>query len=315
MNHHTRWLTMDDNHPIHIKSWLPNEEPKAIVQLAHGMVEHMNRYHEFAAFLTNHQIAVYGNDHRGHGQTGLAADQLGFLSTSNGFERITKDCITVTKWIKEKHPNIPILLIGHSMGSFVSRYYITKEPQLIQGVILIGTGFQPSALLTVGKTLAKTFGKLNGKQTKAPILNSITFFGYNKGTNHSTPMDWLCSDEKVTQQYIQDPLCGFIPTNQFFYDLYNGIQSIQSKKNAGSIPKDLPLLFLSGLDDPVGSYGKGVKKAFTFYQDIGLHNIDYKLYPNARHELLHEMDKEEIFQSILKWINKQIYCKIESNLI
>lgn len=299
------WLTMEDNHPMYVSSWQPKQRPKAVIQIAHGMEEHIQRYNDFAEFLVSHHIAVYGNDHRGHGQTGLKSKELGYFGSAKGFEQITKDCIFLTDWIKEKHPDLPIFLLGHSMGSFVSRRYLTITADHLQGAILMGTGFQPNVLLSSGKLVAKLIGVIKGKRAKARFLNRLTFFGYNKRTAGKTAVDWLCSDHTVIQDYLKDPLCGFVPTNRFFYDLYDGLQSIQSKELAAHIPKDFPLLFLSGKEDPVGSYGKGVKQAVSFYRNTGLKYAEYTLYPNARHELLNEFNKTEVFQDILNWVEKR----------
>ncbi|WP_058306778.1 alpha/beta hydrolase [Gracilibacillus massiliensis] len=309
MNEESFWYHTNDQHELFVRCWKRSVEPKAVVQIAHGMVEHIERYNEFATYLAEQGFIVYGHDHRGHGRTGQRADSLGFFGESNGFERVVQDCIELTEHIKKKHPSIPIFLIGHSMGSFISRRYIMQKPEYLNGVILVGTGFQPSALLKIGKLLAKTIGIKKEKSSPSPFMNNITFFGYNKKTDRKTSLDWLSSNPQEIKKYQNDPLCGFVPSIQFFYDFYNGIENIQSKASANKIPKDLPLLLLSGKEDPVGHYGKGVEKTVAFYQLLGLQSIEWHLYNHSRHELLNETNKTVAYQDIIKWLDRQIACK------
>ncbi|SHM94510.1 alpha/beta hydrolase [Gracilibacillus kekensis] len=303
------WYHTNDQHQLFVRCWRNTVQPKAVVQLAHGMVEHIERYNEFATYLADQGFIVYGHDHRGHGRTGEKADSLGFFAEKDGFERVVQDCIELTEFLKKEHPSLPVFLIGHSMGSFISRRYIMLNPEYLNGVILVGTGFQPSGLLKFGKGMVKSVRLLKGKLSPSPLMNNLTFLGYNKKTDKHTKLDWLCSNPTEVKKYQKDPLCGFIPSLQFFYDFYKGIESIQSKANSFHIPKDLPLLFLSGKEDPVGQYGKGVEKTVSFYQSIGMESIEYHLYNYSRHELLNETNKEEAFQDISEWLNRQIACK------
>ncbi|MDX8044684.1 alpha/beta hydrolase [Gracilibacillus sp. S3-1-1] len=302
------WYTTKDQHEIHVKCWHSPTPPKAIVQIAHGMVEHIERYDAFATYLTEQGITVYGHDHRGHGKTGEKNNTQGFFAEKNGFDRVVYDCIELTEMIRENNKQLPIFLVGHSMGSFISRRYIMLTPQYLTGVILIGTSFQPNSLLNVAKQAAKVTTMFRGKNKEAKLMNKLTFLGYNKHTDKQTDFDWLCSVHKEVEQYEEDKLCGFIPTNQFFYDLYTGIQLIQSKEKNKLIPTGLPLLFLSGKDDPVGQYGQGVEKCVDFYQTLGVKNIDLHLYEEKRHEILNETNKIDIFHEIVTWINRQMTC-------
>ncbi|UOQ48231.1 alpha/beta hydrolase [Gracilibacillus caseinilyticus] len=302
------WLETHDRQSLYVKSWQNNAEPKAVVQLTHGMAEHIERYYDFAAFLTDRSFIVYGHDHRGHGRTGENADSLGHIADHNGFASMVNDAITVTEAIKKKHPSLPVFLIGHSMGSFISRRYMTLRPELLDGVALIGTGFQSNALLHTAKLLAKMVCILRGKKTPGNLLHKLSFFGYNKYTENNSEFDWLCTDREIIDQYKQDHYCGFTLSNQFFYDLYDGLLSIQSTRQIKKPFSDLPLLLLSGKEDPVGNYGDSIKKAVTFYNSIGMVNMEWKLYKNGRHEILNETNKTEIFLEIATWIEKQMAC-------
>ncbi|ENH96905.1 lipase [Gracilibacillus halophilus YIM-C55.5] len=305
------WMTMSDQEQIFLKQWSSHQtKPKAIILLIHGMTEHIERYYHFAEHLISHGFVVYGYDQRGHGKT--ANDQqltFGYLANTKGFERLTNDAIEVTDNLREKHPSLPVFVIAHSMGSFVARHYMTHpEAAMLSGVILLGTGMQPKPLLIIGKWLAKMLGKWKGKATPSPFMNQLTFLGYNKKVENNTSFDWLTRDQETIQAYIEDPLCGFIPTHQFFYDLYKGLQLIQQKDRAKHIPKDLPIYFLSGDADPVGQLGKGIKKTYHFYQSVGLSNLDLTIYPEARHELFNESNRFEVYQHVLSWLDKQMIC-------
>ncbi|SFM21590.1 Lysophospholipase, alpha-beta hydrolase superfamily [Gracilibacillus orientalis] len=302
------WFHTNDQHELFVKHWQHTSSPKAIIQIAHGMVEHIERYHEFATYLTEQGFTVYGHDHRGHGKTGENANSLGYLAEENGFDRVVQDCIELTEMIEKKYPQTPIFLMGHSMGSFICRRYMMLAPNHLAGAILIGTGFQPSGLLKVAKQMAKTVGYFKGRNTEAKLMNKLTFFGYNKHTDNQTVFDWICSDQQEVEKYTEDKWCGFTPTNQFFYDLYTGLQWIQSKDKTANIPKDLPLFFVSGKEDPVGQYGEGVQKAVAFYRSIDMENVNYHLYEKGRHEILNETNKKEVFHDIVTWIRKQMAC-------
>lgn len=290
---------MSDGTDIYVKKWYKEGfVPKAIVQLSHGMVEHIERYHDFATFLVNNNIYVYGNDHRGHGKTGDKQGQLGYLSDQNGFSKITEDLYEITQIIKAEYPQTPIFLFGHSMGSFSARIYAQKYSKEIDGLILSGTGFFPTITSLSGKTLASILPP----RKESNIMNTLAFGTYNrKIVNKKTSFDWLSRDQAAVMKYIDDPQTGYVPTSRFFYDLMNGFTQLLHKKYNENIRKDLPILFISGNADPVGNYSKGVWKAAKYYHQIGLNDIKIQLFEDARHELLHELNKDEVYWVIYEW--------------
>lgn len=296
----TNWLKMSDGIPVFIRIWRPNNEVKAIVQLSHGMAEHIGRYDEFSSYLANRGILVIGNDHRGHGKT--AANNLGYIADQDGSERMVEDLIQITNYIQQEFPDLPLFLIGHSMGSFIARSYLAKESNRLSGAILIGTGTMPQAVLNTGIFLAKFISKILGKRTKGTFLNKVSFFGYNKRTQKKTNFDWLSVNEDNVQSYLRDNYCGFTPSNQFFVDLYQLFLKAQNKSQANYIKKSLPILLLAGEEDPVGDYGKGVKKASSFYQSIGLTNVQTKLYSKMRHEIVNEKGNVSVYEEIYRWL-------------
>ncbi|WP_188454080.1 alpha/beta hydrolase [Virgibacillus oceani] len=301
------WLRMSDDADIYVKKWFePNRKPKAILQLAHGMVEHIERYNDFASFLIKHDIFVYGNDHRGHGKTGERQGLLGFLAEKDGFQIVTEDLFEVTKKIKSDFPNIPVFMLGHSMGSFLGRNYIQSHSNEIDGILLSGTGYFPKIKTFTGKQLSSLFPPRNPNT----LMNFLTYFSYNKKIgNRKTTLDWLTSNEKAVQDYMNDPYCGFVPTARFFYDLMSGIINIQDSNRIETIRKDLPLLLISGDMDPVGDYTKGVWKTAKLYEKAGMEKIMIHIFTDGRHELLNETYKDEVYHSIYNWIVNEINRK------
>lgn len=295
------WLTTTDQTRFFVKKWYKsNHKPKAIVQLSHGMVEHIQRYDDFARFLVDNDIFVYGNDHRGHGETGINQGKLGYFSDQNGFEKVTNDLYEVTKIIKKEYPSVPLFLFGHSMGSFIVRKYIQSYSHHIDGIILSGTGFFPKLTTTTGQFLAS----LLPANEQSHIMNYLAFGSYQKNIkNAQTKFDWLTRDKLAVQAYLDDPLTGYVPTARFFYDLMDGLRDIHLKKLNQTIRKDLPILFLSGDADPVGNYSRGAWKVAKHYQKLGIEDIQMMIFDDGRHELLHELNKMDVYEQTLKWLN------------
>ncbi|MEH7385605.1 lysophospholipase [Bacillus sp. JJ1521] len=296
----------DDGVTIFCQKWEDETQatPKGIVQIAHGMAEHIERYDLFAKALIKEGFIVYGNDHRGHGKTGTNSKLMGFFAEENGFEQVVKDMLQLTDIINKDHPNIPFFLFGHSMGSFLSRRYIQTHGDQLAGVILSGTGGDPGFIGKVGIGIAKFEMKRNGKKTKSPLMNKLTFGSYNKGFSpNRTEFDWLSRDDKEVDKYIHDPLCGGVFTAGFFYDLVGGVAKVNLHSSNENIPKGLPMYFMAGDKDPVGNYSKGVLQAADMYKKTGIKDVTVQLYENSRHEILNELNKEEVFKDIINWLN------------
>ncbi|MGG1675964.1 lysophospholipase [Neobacillus sp. NRS-1170] len=299
----------EDGVEIFAKKWASENEirPKAIVQIAHGMAEHIERYDAFAKELISHNFIVYGNDHRGHGETAKLNNSSGYFADKQGFKKVVEDMHELTTIIEKEFPDIPIILFGHSMGSFLSRRYIQLYGNQLAGVILCGTGGDPGIMGKIGKWIASREIKRKGAQTPSPLLNNLTFGSYNKSFKPArTEFDWLSREEREVDKYIEDPMCGGIFSAGFFYDLLGGIAIINKPENLRMIPVNLPIFLISGAKDPVGNDSKGVLKTYKVYKQVGIIEVSYKLYEDARHELLNETNREEVQEDIIRWINVHI---------
>lgn len=299
-------IQAQDDHAIHTYRWQKekNIEAKAIIQIAHGMAEHILRYDAFASFLTKENYIVYGHNHRGHGAD---AKIQGYFSKTKGFEKLVDDMKLVTDAIKETHPNLPIILFGHSMGSFITRRYIQRYGDNVDGVILSGTGGDQGFLGKIGLQLAIWQRKRIGASTPSPFMDKLVFGSYNKKfTPHRTPFDFLSRDDDEVDKYVADPLCGFVCTSGFFVDLISGIEKIHQQVEVSKTPRDLPIHLIAGDKDPVGNYGKGVQQVYKTYKKIGCHPVTLQLYEGARHELLNERNKEAVYEDILHWLHTQL---------
>jgi alpha-beta hydrolase superfamily lysophospholipase len=299
-----------DGTEISVSKWVSDSvdvPPRAIVQISHGMAEHLQRYDNFARELVSQNIFVYGNDHRGHGVTGNLNNSIGYFSDEDGFEKVVYDMFHLTTIIENDYPGVPIILFGHSMGSFLSRRYIQLFGQRLTGVILSGTGGDPGVMGKIGRMIAAREMKRKGRKNPSPLLNNLIFGSYNKGFRpNRTEFDWLSRDEKEVDKYISDPFCGSIFSAGFFYDLLGGLEVINKSNNISTIPLELPISLISGSKDPVGNNTKGVMKTYQVYRQAGIENVTYKFYDNARHELHNETNKETVIADILTWINGHI---------
>lgn len=300
------WLTMDDGVDVYVRCWQNNDyKPRGVVQIVHGMAEHVERYNDFAEFLVANGFIVYGNDHRGHGRTGEKAGVFGYFADYNGFDRVVSDVHQVTQYIKKHYPNSPLFILGHSLGSFITRRYIQIYSTEISGVILSGTAGNPGVAAKLGKALARWEIKKYGQKEPSHLLNKLIFGSYNKGfENVKNKFPWLSRDEKVVEDFVQDPLCGFVCSTRFFYDLLTGLQLIHKNEYIQQIRKDLPMMFISGDKDPVGAYAKGVEQAIKQYKENGLTNIESIIYEDGRHEMLNEINKEDVYRDLLLWLNR-----------
>ena len=281
--------------------WTPEMPPKAVVQIVHGIAEHVERYEDFAAFLNGHGILVVAEDHMGHGKS----DEVrGYFH--GGWFTAVEDTYTLTKMMREEYPEAPLFLFGHSMGSFMTRTILCKHPKAdIAGAIICGTGWMPTAVLKMGAYAADLVCRKNGEKTPSPKLQAMMFGSYNRRVEHPrTDSDWLSRDTKVVDAYVADPLCGFTASCGLYRDMLRGMLYIQTEQKLRKMNKALPVYFISGGDDPVGGYGKGVRQAAEEFRKVGMTVVSEKIYPLCRHEILNELNKQEVYGDVAKWLEK-----------
>lgn len=292
---------------IHALKCVPDSKPRAVVQIAHGIAEHIDRYRPFMEFLADNGFVVAGNDHLGHGKSIRVPEEQGFFAEKDGWWRVVDDMDKLHDIMSNEYPELPYVLFGHSMGSFLTRTYLIKHPDKYDGVILSGTGHQSPALVLGGNAAASVMAKLNGAMGDGAKLDSLAFGTYlNKIENPRTKFDWLSRDTEQVDKYIADPLCGFVGKIGLYHDMMQGIKFITDKKNIAQMNKEKPVYFMSGDGDPVGDYGKGVERAYKAFCDAGLHDVFMRLYPGGRHEMLNETNKGQVYQDILSWLNEKI---------
>lgn len=281
--------------------WEPEGDVRATLQISHGMIEHILRYSDFATFLASNGIAVYGHDHLGHG--GTSPDDRGTIADDDGDEHLVDDLFEVTKVVEGEHPGIPHILLGHSMGSFVLRRYLTRYGDHLSGAIIVGTGQQSGAKLAMGKLIARLQMMLHGPRHVVGMLNRMALSDNDKFFDEpDLPNRWLSRDEESVRMYNEDPLCRFEFTASGFRDLFTLIARLRKEEGFENIPKDLPILMLSGADDPVGEFTKGVERAMDGLEKHGLDPI-LILYEGARHEILNETNRQEVYEDIMMWVD------------
>ncbi len=298
-----------DGTQVTARSWVPDspEKPVAVVQIAHGMAEHSLRYGWFARRLVAEGFAVYANDHRGHGETAGDEEHLGHFSNQNGWLMVVNDMGRLNQIIREKHPDTPVFLFGHSMGSLLTRDFIIRYGHSLKGVVLSGTAGHPGLRGRLGLLLAKLQAMFGGGRSLSTLMDSLTFKSFNKTfTPVNTPFDWLSRDSDQVDAYIKDPYCGFICSSKFYVDVIGGTIKVNSTDHFRKTPKSLPVLLVSGTMDPVGNYGKGVTRSRDGFQKAGLKDVEMKLYDECRHEILNEINREDVADDVLAWLRARI---------
>lgn len=292
---------------IHCASYIPeNGEVKAVMQIAHGMAEHLERYEKFASVLCDNGIAVYINDHVGHGKSVKNDDELGYFGKRDGWKCFVEDCCELSLIAKKENEGKPFIFFGHSMGSFVARAYSFKYAKDIDGAIFCGTA-GPNPAAGAGIILAKLIAKVKGDHHRSKLINAVGFGSYNSKFEDRTPFDWLSRDNDEVDKYIADPYCGFLFTAPGYVDLFSVLSYVSSKEWFAGLNKELPVLMIAGEMDPVGEYGAGVKKVEAMLKNAGKENLETILYKDARHEILNESRCfDKVCEDVIGWIEKTI---------
>ena len=291
---------------IHACRWTPEGEVKAVLQIIHGIAEFVERYEDFANYLNKQGILVVAEDHMGHGQSINNGGIQGYFH--GGWFAAVADSYKLLEDTKQEFPQVPYILFGHSMGSFMARTILCKYPDSgIDAAIICGTGWQPAFALPALAKVIDTIARKNGEEKPNETLQNMVFGSYNKKVEHPrTEFDWLSRDKAQVDAYIAHPLCGFTASAGLLRDMMLGIAYIERKDSLSAMKKDLPVFFIAGGDDPVGSYGKGVRRAADAFKKAGMTDVSVRLYPLGRHEILNEINKEEVYEDVTRWIASKI---------
>ncbi|MBQ8402582.1 MAG: lysophospholipase [Clostridia bacterium] len=300
-NHFT-YPSADGVTQIHAICWTPAEPPRAVLQIAHGMVEFIDRYDDFAKYLNELGILVTGNDHLGHGDSVTSQDNWGYFADRDSLDAVLTDMHTLTERTKEKYPDVPYILLGHSMGSFLARNWLGRWGGELSGAIIMGTGLQPKALVQAGKRICTILAKIKGWHHRSRFVDNMAFGGYNKTFEPArTKRDWLTRDEAAVDRYLAEPRCSFLFTLNGYHTLFSAIERLHDREMLGKMPKKLPVLFVSGEADPVGDFGKGVRRSADTFLAAGMQDVDLWLY-TGRHEILNETDRSLVYAELARWL-------------
>ena len=291
-----------------VNQWIPSEAPKGIVLILHGMAEHSARYANFAEHLNKQGFTVYAPDQRGHGQTVGNPNKLGFLDENEGWYKMLEDLNNLHQRAQADYPNKPVFLLGHSMGSMVVRHYLQQYPDHdLNGAVVIATAGDQGVLRMAGLALSHTISLLFGKRTPSPLMNFMSFGAYNnKFRPNRTAFDWLNRDEANVDAYIADPYCGTVFPAGFWSEFLSAMGDFSSPARIRNASRRVPMLWLAGTMDPVGNFSKGVSSMVARYRKLGFDKIELKTYEGARHELLNEINREEVYADISAWLIRKI---------
>ncbi len=292
---------------IHVCRWMPDKPPVAVLQIIHGIAEYVERYEELAQYMNELGYLVVAEDHMGHGKSINGDGVQGYFH--GGWFTAVADSYELLQKTRSEYPELPYVLLGHSMGSFMTRTILCAYPDSgISAAVICGTGWQPRALLATGIAISEAVCKVKGEATPSDALQNLVFSNYNKRVPQpKTPFDWVCSDPKVVSDYVADPLCGFTASCGLIQEMLKGIAYIENPQNLSMMKKELPVLFIAGGDDPVGSYGKGVRRATQAFQQAKMADVTCKIYPQGRHEILNEANKRDIYDDIATWLGPKLW--------
>lgn len=305
MNHSTFWLTANDHTRLYVNQWMPDIPPRAVVMLSHGMAEHGGRYARLAQALCAAGLGVYALDQRGHGRT-AEAGTVGLYAETDGWNKVVGDLASLNQHIGQQHPGLPIILLGHSMGSYISQAYLLHHSASLHGAILSGSNFQPMALYRAAQIIARIERARQGLRGRSALIDFLSFGSFNKAFKpNRTAFDWLSRDPVEVDNYINDPLCGFRCTNQLWIDLLGGLQQISKVSNLAQIDPGLPILVMGGDCDPV-SEGKRLKNLAHALREAGCQDVQLTLYPQARHEVFNETNRDEVTADLLAWLDQAL---------
>lgn len=297
----------DGKNTIHACIWRPESEIKGVVQIIHGMCEYAERYAPFAEFLNKNGYMVCADDHLGHGKSVKSSEDLGYFNDNRDYNTVVQDIRELTLIAKKQAGDVPYFVLGHSMGSFFCRKYISLYGEELNAAVVMGSGFKSKVTLNTALFAVKFNALFCGWRNRSKLIKKLAFGSYNKKFKPArTSNDWLSKAPENVDNYETDPLCGFDFTNNGYYILFSVIKSACSKKTINAVCKDLPVYFVAGADDPVGDYGKGVKKVYEKFKKAGVKDVEITLYEESRHEILNDFCKEQVENDVLNFYEKHL---------
>ena len=301
---HFRSSSGTDNIAYYI--YMPTCKPKAVIQITHGMCEYIERYEEFIEYLCENGFIVCGHDHLGHGKSVINDDYLGYFAPEKGWQYLVKDTVQMTKIIRKQYPDLPLFLIGHSLGSLTARVAVSKCGYFYNGVILLGA-LNTKVKIDVVMAMADTIRRASGDMCRSELIEK-TVYGYTniKIDDPVNKFGWLTRDDELVYKFYDNPKCNFIFTVSAYCDLIKLFMYATDRKCIEETPKDKPHLILGGEADPIGQWGKGPRELVSVLENAGCTNIEMKLYDGARHELLNEINRNEVYNDIVQWCNNHI---------
>lgn len=288
---------------IHACRWTPEGEIRGVVQIVHGIAEYALRYDGFARYLNALGFLVTAEDHMGHGKSMVTPGYF-----AGGWFTAAEDTLHLLTMTRAEFPEKPYFLFGHSMGSFLTRTLLAKHPELpLSGAVICGTGWMPGVVLAAGEAVCRGVCRKKGEREPSEALEKLVFGSYNKRVEHPrTAFDWLSRNAASVDAYIGDPLCGFTASAGLMRDMLGGIRYNQKPENLRAMNRELPVFFVAGGDDPVGSYGSGVRRTAEEFRKAGMKDVSLRIYPLCRHEILNEINREEIYEDVARWLEKHM---------
>lgn len=292
--------------PLTLYLWQTDAPCRGVIQLVHGMAEHIARYDRLARALCAAGYTVAGHSHLGHGED-AREDELGFFGRKDGWDHLVEDVHAAHEMLLKRFPDQRFAILGHSMGSFVTREYLLRYGGDLTAAVICGTGWFPGPLCSVARAAAALCGVFGGWQKPAPLVDRLMSKDNNKAFALArTPFDWLSRDTAEVDKYMADLRCGFLFTARGYYDMFTGLKSLSRLHRLAALPGDLPVLFISGDADPIGTQGKGVNTVAQQFRDAGVRDVTVRLYPGARHELFNETNRDEITAELIDWLNRHM---------
>ncbi|HEX6244254.1 MAG TPA: alpha/beta hydrolase [Polyangiales bacterium] len=299
-------LPAKDGTPLFVREWLPDGQPRAVIQIVHGMAEHSARYARLAKALNQRGYAVYADDHRGHGKTAQSPADLGHFGDEDSWNLVVDDLLAINEEIKSRHPGVPRIALGHSMGSFMLRSALLVRPREWMAVVLSGTGHSQPIVQRLNRLTPRLERRRLGKRGKSFMIRKFSFEAFNAKFEQRTSADWLSRDNAEVDKYVADPLCGFECSVQLWYDMFGGLSQIFSDAALQKLPPELPIYVMSGARDPVGGDLSEIRRLHSALEKAGARSVTVRVYPDARHELFNETNRDEVTRDLIAWLDQQL---------